>query len=124
LDEDEPRPLVFRELVVAAHRSRVERAGDLAVAAEDAAGHVDLVDRGVALAGRDLVLGRVLGRHDADALGGAGRRAERAADALLEPRVLELVELVATAEARVDGGFCSGYWIVTGASITRPSVVR
>ena len=68
-----------------AHRDRVERAGGLAVAAEDALGEVDLVDGRVALAGRDAVLGRVLGRHHADAVGRAGGRAQRAADALLEP---------------------------------------
>src|SRR5438046_2308859 len=68
LREDQVRALVVGQLVVVAHRDRVERAGDLAVAAEDAAGHVDLVDRGVALAGGDLVLGRVLGRHHANAL--------------------------------------------------------
>ena len=96
------RARVVGELVVVAHRDRVERAGHLAVAAEDAARHVDLVDRRVALAGRHLVLGRVLGGHHADALGRAGRGAERAADALLEPRVLEAVQLVAAAEARVD----------------------
>src|SRR5205807_9398494 len=77
-------------------------AGQLAVAAEDAAAHVDLVDLGVALAGRDLVVRGVLGRDDADALGGARRDAQRAADALLEARVLEAVELVAAPKAGVD----------------------
>src|SRR5438045_6005598 len=72
LGEDQVRTGVVRELVVVAHRDRVERAGDLAVAAEDAARHVDLVDGGVALAGADPVLGRVLGGHHADAVRGAG----------------------------------------------------
>src|SRR3954454_2561769 len=101
LREDEVGAVVVRHLVVVAHRDRVERARDLAVAAEDAARQVDLVDGGVALAGRDAVVGRVLGRHHADAVGGAGRGAEGAADALLEPRVLEAMQLVAAAEARV-----------------------
>src|SRR5205823_690287 len=74
----------------------------LAVTAEDAAAEVDLIHRGVALTGRDAVLRRVLGGDDADAIRGAGGGAQRAADALLEPGVLEPVELVATAEARVD----------------------
>ena len=91
-----------------AHRDRVERARDLAVAAEDAAGEVDLVDLGVALAGGDAVVGVVLGGDDADAVGGAGGGAERAADALLEAGVLEAVELVAAAEARVDRGLLLG----------------
>ena len=63
---------------------------------------VDLVDGGVALAGGDPVVGIVLGGDDADAVGRAGGGAERAADALLEPGVLELVELVAASEARID----------------------
>ena len=102
LGEDQVRAVVVRQLEVVAHRDRVERAGDLAVAAEDAAADVDLIDRGVALAGGDAVLGRVLGGDDADAVGRAGGRAQRAADALLKARVLEAVELVAAAEARVD----------------------
>src|SRR5262249_29932221 len=66
------------------------------------AAEVDLVHGGVALAGRDAILGRVLGRHDADAIGRAGGCAQRAADALLESRVLEAVELVAAAGAGID----------------------
>src|SRR6266576_3469415 len=42
---------VLRDLVLVAERDRVERAGELAVAAEDAAAHVDLVDPRVPLAG-------------------------------------------------------------------------
>src|SRR5262249_16048008 len=44
----------------------------------------------------------VLGRHDADAVGRACCRAQRAAHALLEAGVLEPVELVAPAEAGID----------------------
>src|SRR5438309_4273296 len=43
LGEDQVRARVVGELVVVAHRDRVEGAGQLAVAAEDAAAHVDLV---------------------------------------------------------------------------------
>src|SRR5438105_2633706 len=92
---------VLGQLVLVPERDRVERAGELAVAAEDAAAHVDLVDPRVALAGRHAVLGRVLRGHDPDAVGRAGGRAERAADALLEP-VLVPPEPVPAAEARVD----------------------
>src|SRR5215212_3024310 len=99
---DEVVARVLRELELLLERDRVERAGELAVAAEDAAAEVDLVDPCVALAGGDPVVGGVLRRHDADAIGGAGSRAEGAADALLEP-VLEAPEPVAPAEARVDG---------------------
>src|SRR5579884_1957409 len=98
---DQVVAVVLGDLELVAERDRVERAGELAVAAEDAATHVDLVDARVALAGRDAVLGRVLGRDDADAVGRARCRAERAADALLEP-VLVPPETVAAAEARVD----------------------
>src|SRR5581483_1736410 len=92
---------VLRDLVLVPERDRVEGAGELAVAAEDAAAQVDLVDARVALSGRDAVPGRVLLGDDADAVGRARRRAERAADALLEP-VLVPVEAVPAAEARVD----------------------
>src|SRR4051812_10053457 len=102
LGEDEVGAVVVGHLVVVPHRDRVERARDLAVAAEDAARQVDLVDGGVALAGRDAVVRRVLRRDDADAVGRACGRAERAADALLEAGVLEAVQLVAPAESRVD----------------------
>src|SRR5947199_10503164 len=72
LGEDQIRAGVVRQLVVVTHRERVEWAGDLAVAAEDAAAHVDLVPRRVALAGGHAVLGRVLGGDHADAVGRAG----------------------------------------------------
>ena len=83
-------PVVLGNLVVVAERDRVERAGDLAVATEDAAAHVDLVDARVTLACGDPVLGRVLGGDDADAVRGARRGAERAADALLEPVLVQV----------------------------------
>src|SRR5215207_439570 len=102
LGEDEVGAVVVGHLVVVPHRDRVERAGGLAVAAEDAAGEVDLVDRRVALAGAHAVAGRVLVGDDADAVGRACGCAERAPDALLQPGVLEAMELVAPAEARVD----------------------
>src|SRR4051812_4246655 len=102
LGEDQVAAVVVRQLVVVAHRDRVERARDLAVAAEDAAAHVDLVHGRVALAGGHAMFRRVLRGDDADAVRRAGGGAERAADALLEARVLELVELVPPAEPRVD----------------------
>src|ERR687889_633405 len=64
LGEDEVRAVVVGHLVVVTHRDRVERAGDLAVAAEDAAREVDLVDGRVALARADPVLRRVLRGDD------------------------------------------------------------
>src|SRR5664280_1815194 len=108
LGEDQVVTVVVRELVVVAHRDRIERAGDLAVAAEDAARQVDLIHRRVALARRDAVLRRVLRRDHADAVGRARRRAKRAADALLKARVLEAMELVAPAKARIHGHLLLG----------------
>src|SRR5215218_1832314 len=93
---------VLRELVLGLERNRVERAGDLAVTAEDAAAEVDLVDTCVSLARRDPVRRRVLLGDDADAVGRARRGAERAADAFLEA-VRVAPETVAAAEARVHG---------------------
>src|SRR5213079_2107027 len=92
---------VLRDLELVAERDGVERARELAVAAEDAAAEVDLVDARVALAGRDAVVRRVLGRDDANAVGRARSGAERAADALLEAVVVP-PEPVPAAEARVD----------------------
>src|SRR5205807_6333046 len=66
-----------------------------------------LVDARVPLARRDAGLGRVLGGDDPDAVRRAGRRAERAADALLEP-VRVPPEAVAPAEARVDRSLVLG----------------
>src|SRR5262245_61284567 len=94
--------VVLGDLVLVAESDRVERACELAVAAEDAAAHVDLVDPRVALARGHSVVGRVLRRHDSDAVGRARGCAERAADALLEP-VLVPVQPVPSAEARVHG---------------------
>src|SRR5947209_3977869 len=99
--------VVLRQLELVAERDRVERARELAVAAEDAAAHVDLVDARVALARGDAVVGAVLGGDDADAIGRARGGAERAADALLQP-VLVLPEPVAAAEPRVDGPLVLG----------------
>src|SRR6478672_5293321 len=78
LGEDQVRAVVVGHFVVVPHRDRVERAGDLAVA----------------LARRDAVFRVVLLGDDADAVRRTGRGAERAADALLEPGVLEAMELV------------------------------
>src|SRR5688572_25968913 len=67
LGEDEVGAVVVRHLVLVAQRDRVEGACDLAVAAEDAAAEVYLVDLRVALAGRDApVARRVLRGDDAD----------------------------------------------------------
>src|SRR5215471_3440777 len=92
--------VVLRDLELVAEGDRVERARELAVAAEDAAAEVDLVDPRVALAGRDTVVRCVLGSDDPDAVRRARGRAERAADALLEP-VLVRVQPVAAAETRI-----------------------
>src|SRR4051794_20404762 len=92
---------VLGELEFVAERDRIKRAGDLAVAAEDAAAHVDLVDARVALACRDAVARRVLGGDDADAVRGARGCAERAPDAFLEP-VLVQVQPVPSAEAWIQ----------------------
>ena len=85
---------------------------------------VDLVDGGVALAGRDPVAGDVLGGDDADAVGRAGGGAERAADALLQAGVLEACAACGgRGSAGRPGVFSSGYWIVIGPSISRAIVV-
>src|ERR1700752_1428083 len=64
LGEDQVLAVVVGDLVLVPHGDRVEGAGDFAVAAEDAASEVDLVDLGIALAGRDAMVGIVLGGDD------------------------------------------------------------
>ena len=76
----------------------VRGAGLDAVAAEDAAVVVDVVDLGVALGGGDALLLGVLGGLDVDAVRGAGGGAEEAGDALLQA-VFVALELVLAAEA-------------------------
>src|SRR5690606_14209756 len=90
------------ELELVAQHDRARGASLLAEAAEDAAQHVDLVDLGVALAGRHRVVGVVLRRLHVDGVGGAGGGAQAAADALLEARVGMPQQVVAPAEARLD----------------------
>src|SRR3972149_1567254 len=85
------------QLVIAPQHNRFGRAGVLAEAAEDAAQHIDLVGAGVALAGRIARLVGVLRRLHEDRVGGAGRRAQRAPNALLQAVVVAL-QLVATLE--------------------------
>src|SRR5216684_819946 len=84
----------IRQLVLGTQHDRLHRARVLAVAAEDAPQHVDLVRLRVALAGRNAILVGVLGRDDEDASDRAGRRAELAADAPLET-VLVAAQVVA-----------------------------
>ena len=73
-------------------------AGFDAVAAEDAAVVVDVVDLGVALGGGDALLLGVLGRLDVDAVRRAGGGAEEAGYALLQA-VLVALQHVLAAEA-------------------------
>src|SRR5439155_8275098 len=76
--------LLVDHLVVVAQLHRAGGAGFFAIAAEDAAQHVDLIAHRVAFAGRDAVVGVVFGGLDPDRLGGAGGGAQRAADALFQ----------------------------------------
>src|SRR5580765_6496934 len=92
---------VLGDLELLLERDRVERARELAVAAEDAPREVDLVDACVALSRRDAVVRGVLLGDDADAVGRARGRAERAANALLEA-VLVPPKPVPSAESRVE----------------------
>src|SRR5438874_2888482 len=81
---DEVRPGEVGQLVLGAEADRIDWTGFLAVAAEDAADHVDLVDSGVPLAGRGRLSRVVVRRLDEDGAGGAGGGAQLAADTPLE----------------------------------------
>src|SRR5712691_3887612 len=98
LGVDELLATRVRQLVLGAQHDRLHGARILAVAAEDAPQHVDLVGLGVALAWRDAVLVGVLRGDDQDAANRARRGAQLAADAALEP-VLIAPQVVPTAVA-------------------------
>jgi hypothetical protein len=76
-------------------------AGFDAIAAEDAAGIVDVVDLGVTVGVGDAILGGVFGGFDVNAIGGAGGGAEEAGDALLEAVFVALQDVNA-AVARLE----------------------
>ncbi len=86
------RLVAFRrgQLEAVAVGDGVGGAGLHAVAAEDAAVVVDVVDLGVALGGGDALLGGVFGGLDVDAVGGAGRGAEKAGHALFQAVLVAL----------------------------------
>ena len=79
---DEVLVAVDRRLVVLAHEDRRHRAGLFAVAAEDAARLVDLVDLRVARAGHHRAV--VFRRFEVDRVGRAGHGAEAAGHALFQ----------------------------------------
>src|SRR3989441_4080954 len=88
LGVDEFLPTGVRELVLRPEHDRPHGAGLLAVAAEDAAPHVDLAGLRVALPPRDAGLVGVLCCDDQDAADRASRRAQLAPDAALESIVI------------------------------------
>src|SRR5690554_5042261 len=98
---DEVLVAVVGELELVAEDDRARGARLLAHATEDAPEHVDLVDPRVALARRDGARRVVLGGLDVDRVRGARRRAQRAADALLEARVGVPEQVMAAPEARL-----------------------
>src|SRR6266446_4482353 len=73
---------VHRQLVVLAHENGADRAGLFAVATEDAARFVNLVNRRVA--GTRLHRPIVFGGYEIDCVGRARHRAQPAGDAFLE----------------------------------------
>src|ERR1700744_1302189 len=87
-----------RELEPMPVRDCIGGAGLDAVAAEDAAVVVDVVDLRVPLGGADALLRRVLGGFDVDAVRGTGCRAQKAGDAFFQAIFIAL-KLVLAAEA-------------------------
>src|SRR5580700_4129183 len=80
---DEGAAAIIGHLESRREHDRVRRARFLAHPAENAAQLVDLVARGVPLAGRSAILGGVLRADDRDCVCGTDTRAELAADAAL-----------------------------------------
>ena len=81
------------ELEAVAVGDGVGGAGFNTVAAEDAAVVVDVVDLGVALGGRDAVLGGVLVGLDVDAVGGTGGGTEETGHALFQAVLVALQDV-------------------------------
>ena len=93
--------VVGSEFEAVAVSDGVSGAGFDAIAAEDAAGVVDVVDLGVTVGVGDSIFGGVFGSFDIDALRGAGSGAEEAGDAFLEA-VFVALENVNAAVARLE----------------------
>ena len=101
---DQGVDVVGGELEAVAVGDGVGGAGLDAVAAKDAAGVIDVVDAGVALAGGDALGVGIFGGFDIDAAGGAGGGAEEAADAFLEAVFIALQDVnAAIARLKMDG---------------------
>src|SRR2546428_3435789 len=85
LGVDEAGPIEIGQLVLGPQPNRVDRTRLFTEATEDAADHIDLIDRRVALARRDGTRGIVVRRLDVDSARRTCRRAQFAADAALQP---------------------------------------
>src|SRR5208337_1693329 len=83
------------------------RAGFDAVAAKDAAVVIDVVDLGVALRRRDADFGGVIGGFNIDAVGRAGRGAQKARHALFQA-VFVTLQHVRAAVARLENRSAQG----------------
>lgn len=99
--QDEIAAVVVGHGKLMAEHDRLGRAGFFAVATEDAAQQVHLVDRGIALARRRGMRRVVLRRLHVDRAGGASRLTQHAADAALHA-VLVAAQFVLAAEARIE----------------------
>jgi hypothetical protein len=98
---DHGADVVGSELEAVSVSDGVCGAGFDAIAAENAAGVVDVVDLGVTVGVGDAVVGGVLGGFDVNALRGAGGGAEEASDALFES-VFVALQNVDAAIARLE----------------------
>ena len=90
-----------RQLKSVSVGDRIRRTRFHAVAAENAAVVIDVVDLGIALGATDAVLRRVLSGFDVDAVRWARRRAQEAGHALLQA-VLVALQHVGTAKASLN----------------------
>ena len=95
--------VVGGELDAVAVGDRVGGAGFYAVAAEDAARIIDVIDAGVALASRNTIGLCIIPSFDVDTICGAGRCAKEAADTFFEA-ILVALQDVDAAIARLDRG--------------------
>jgi len=87
-------------------------AGFDAIAAEDAARIIDVVDLGVTLARRDALFFGVLRSFNVNAIGGAGRGAQKTADAFFQTHFVAMQDVnaaIARLEINGRGGIILGH---------------
>lgn len=101
---DERVDVVSSQLEPVAMSDRVGGASFDAIATEDTARIINVIDRGVTLAGGNALRVQILCSLDIDAIGRAGRRAEKTTHTLLQTLLITVEDMdAAIARLEMDG---------------------